>query len=84
MAKKRVSGDLNKSSEPRKAITIKRLSKPSSTKRRSRTKDLEDLSKRVSDKGDPDRKETLGNSGDLAGGGRKLKVMGSLHADFAN
>jgi hypothetical protein len=76
---KSVSGDLTKSSEPKKATTIRRLSNPSRTKRRSKTKDLEDLSKRISRKGELDSKEILFDSNDSIAGGRKLKVMGTIN-----
>jgi hypothetical protein len=77
VAKRRVSGDLTKSSEPRKAITINRLSKPSKTKRRSNTKDLEDFRERISGKDLLDSKGILRNSNGWTGGGRKLKDIGS-------
>jgi hypothetical protein len=76
---KSVSGDLTRRSEPKKAITISRLSNPSRTKRRNKTKDLEDLSKRISCKGELDSNEILGNSNDSIVGGRKLKAMGVIN-----
>jgi hypothetical protein len=80
VATRRVSGDLTKSSEPRKAITINRLSKPSKTKRRSKTKDLEDLINRISGKRALDSSEILGDSNESTVGGRKLKAMEIINA----
>jgi hypothetical protein len=79
VAVKSVSGDLTKSNEPKKAITISKLSNPSRTKRLSKTNDLEDLSKRISRKGELYSNETLGVSIDSIVGGRKLKAMGAIN-----
>jgi hypothetical protein len=76
---KSVSGDRTRRSDPKKAITISRLSNPSRTKRRNKTKDLEDLSKRISCKGELDSNEIFGDSNDLIVGGRKLKAMGATN-----
>jgi hypothetical protein len=77
VAKDKVSGDLTNSNEPKKEITINKLSKPSNTRRRRSTKDFDDVNKRLSAKGDVSWKEAFAEFSVVSAGGSELNVIGS-------